>query len=614
MMKQDREFRKRFDARKQELEALFQSLYGPKRQYLDQLEDRLVSFWEKRPDGLKLLDERRGMDPDWYMARSAVGLTMYTDLFAGNLKGLEQKVPYLKELGVTYLHLMPVLKMPQGENDGGYAVDDFNTIDPKFGTNDDFIHLTETLHAHGISLCLDFVMNHTSSTHTWAMLAKQGNKEFQERYQCYDDRTYPDQYEKTVPQVFPTTAPGNFIWCEEMHKWVLSSFYPFQWDLDYHNPVVLNEMVSSMLHLANMGVDVFRLDAVPYIWKELGTTCRNLPQVHTIVRLFRIACEIVCPAVALKGEVVMAPRELAAYFGSPSHPECHFLYGVSLMVNLWSSLASQDARLLMRQTEALLSLPPHCRFLNYIRCHDDIGWGLDEEQERTLGIDPLLHKMFLYHFYEGDFPGSYARGELYNFDPVSMDARSCGTAASLVGFEAAKTEEESNQAYDRLRLLYGTVFALRGFPMISSGDEIGQLNDYSYKQDPLRKDDSRNVHRSPFNWRLAGLRHDRNTMQGKIWTMFQELRTTRAARDVFDPDAEVSTWDPQNPRVFALRRKKGNHIMLCVSNFSDHPEAVRFAYFTGTYVDAFTGKEVVPGWGFEMLPHALLWLENRETL
>ncbi|MDY6344116.1 MAG: alpha-amylase family glycosyl hydrolase, partial [Sphaerochaetaceae bacterium] len=317
MMKQDREFRKRFDARKQELEALFQSLYGPKRQYLDQLEDRLVSFWEKRPDGLKLLDERRGMDPDWYMARSAVGLTMYTDLFAGNLKGLEQKVPYLKELGVTYLHLMPVLKMPQGENDGGYAVDDFNTIDPKFGTNDDFIHLTETLHAHGISLCLDFVMNHTSSTHTWAMLAKQGNKEFQERYQCYDDRTYPDQYEKTVPQVFPTTAPGNFIWCEEMHKWVLSSFYPFQWDLDYHNPVVLNEMVSSMLHLANMGVDVFRLDAVPYIWKELGTTCRNLPQVHTIVRLFRIACEIVCPAVALKGEVVMAPRELAAYFGSP---------------------------------------------------------------------------------------------------------------------------------------------------------------------------------------------------------------------------------------------------------------------------------------------------------
>lgn len=607
-MKQEDVFQKRFDERKAELEQLYQSLYGNNRWYLDQLENRLRRFWEERPEELKRLDAEREGNDGWYMSASSEALTMYTDLFAKNLKGLEQKIPYLKELGVTYLHLMPVLKMPKGENDGGYAVDDFDTIDPKFGTNADFAHLATKLHENGISLCLDFVMNHTSSTHPWAMAAKAGSEEFQLRYQCYDDRSYPDAYEKTVPQVFPTTAPGNFVWCEEMHKWVLSSFYPFQWDLNYQNPVVLNEMISSMLHLANLGADVFRLDAVPYIWKQLGTTCRNLPQVHTIVRLFRLATEIVCPGTLLKGEVVMAPKELSAYFGSPDHPECHILYGVSLMVNLWSSLASQDARLLMDQTQALLSLPVHCHFLNYIRCHDDIGWGLDEEKERELGMDPLGHKMFLYHFYEGDFPGSYARGELYNFDPVSLDARSCGTAASLVGFETAKTEEDKKRALDRLRLLYGTVYALKGFPMISSGDEIGQLNDYSYKDDPLRIDDSRNVHRSPFAWNLAKNRTNPKTRQGKAWAMLQELRETRASCRLFDADAQVSTWDPQNRHVFALKRSKGSEDMLCVSNFSDNVEDVKFAYFMGEYTDLFTGRRLVPGWGFKMQPHELLWL------
>jgi amylosucrase len=304
----------------------------------------------------------------------------------------------------------------------------------------------------------------------------------------------------------------------------------------------------------------------------------------------------------------MAPKELAAYFGSLSQPECHILYNVSSMVNLWDALASQNVRLLKRQTEALLSLPSHCTFLNYLRCHDDIGWGLDEDEERGLGIDPLSHKEFLYHFYEGTFPGSYARGELYNYDSVSKDARSCGTAASLVGFESARTKQEQERAFSRLFLLYATVFALRGFPMISSGDEIGQLNDSSYENDPLRKDDSRNLHRSPYDWRKAELRHDPSTIQGRIWGMFQKLHALRSSYDVFDDDAEVFTWDGQNSHVFALRRRKGSHTMLCVSNFSDNREFARFAYFVGEYVDLFTSRKYTPGLGFVMEPLECLWL------
>ncbi len=610
METQETPFHTRLRERQEELASLLGSLYGPDRAILTNLVERMATAWLKRSQNLKKLDEKRKEDPDWFLSRTMVGMTMYTHLFAGNLRQLEKRIPYLEEIGITYLHLMPILKKPQGENDGGYAVDDYGTIDPAFGTNEDFIHLTETLHHHGIALCLDFVLNHTSSTHAWAQRAKQGEKKYQQRYQCYSDRTWPDQYEKHVPEVFPSTAPGNFVFCGEMKKWVLSSFYPFQWDLNYHNPVVLIEMVSAMLHLANMGVDVFRLDALPYIWKELGTPSRNLPQVHTIARIFRLASEIVCPGIILKGEVVMAPREIASYFGTRTKPECHLLYGVSSMVNLWSSLASQDVRLLRRQTETLLSLPPHCRFLNYLRCHDDIGWGLDEEEERALHIDPKKHKIFLYRFFKGEYPASYARGELYNFDPQTLDARSCGTTASLVGFESAETKEDKERAFLRFKLLYGTLFALSGVPMIASGDEIGQLNDYTFKQDPLRRDDSRNVHRIPFDHKKAKRRSEAGTVQKRIWDTLLELRSVRAGQITFDADAYVSTWDAHNNHVFALKREKNGKTLLCVSNFSDETEHVSFTYFTGTYRDIFTKREVVPGWGFEMGPHEILWLEQ----
>lgn len=377
------EFASRFAKHKDELEWLFMELYH-NREGLEVLEREMAEAYNARSAELKALDKARSADPDWYKRGNMFGMTMYTDLFAGNLKELAKKLPYLKEQKLTYLHLMPLLQMPHPHNDGGYAVEDFDTVDPALGTNKDLEDLTGELRKAGISLCLDFVMNHTASTHRWAMAAKAGDPWFQAYYHLYDDRTIPDQYEQTVPQVFPNTAPGNFTWCEEMHKWVLTTFHDYQWDLNYANPAVFVDMTKSILHLANLGVEVFRIDAVPYIWKQLGTTCRNLPQVHTIVRMLRMVLECVCPAVILKGEVVMAPKELAAYFGTPEKPECHMLYNVSTMVNLWGALASRDTRLLKAQLDALHALPDNCWFVNYLRCHDDIGWGLDEAVETGL--------------------------------------------------------------------------------------------------------------------------------------------------------------------------------------------------------------------------------------
>ena len=586
------DFSARLAKHKDELEWLFMELYHD-REALHTLEAEMEQAWNARTAELKALDKARTADPEWYKRGNMFGMTMYTDLFAGNLKELAKKLPYLKEQKLTYLHLMPLLQMPHPHNDGGYAVEDFDTVDPVLGTNKDLENLTRELRKADISLCLDFVMNHTASTHRWAMAAKAGDATYQAYYHCYDDRTIPDQYEQTVPQVFPNTAPGNFTWCEEMHKWVLTTFHDYQWDLNYANPAVFVDMTKSILHLANLGVEVFRIDAVPYIWKQLGTTCRNLPQVHTIVRMLRMVLEVVCPAVILKGEVVMAPKELAAYFGTPEKPECHMLYNVSTMVNLWSALASRDTRLLKAQLDALHALPKNCWFVNYLRCHDDIGWGLDEAVEKRLGIDPQKHKEYLYHFYEGNFPGSWAKGELYNYDPATGDARSCGTTASLCGVEQALEKDDKtalDYAVKRDLLLHTAMAFLQGFPMLNCGDEIAQLNGWDYKNDPDRVEDSRNLHRSKFNWENAKQRTRKGTLQNALWQGMEELRKMRAD-ECFSPDAWVTTWDSHNPGVLALVRKRGEETLVGLFNFTEYPAGASLDALGGKYTTA-DGKTV----------------------
>lgn len=602
----------RFKAVKDELEWLYMELYGNRDMLLD-LERLMAEAAEGRKGELNRLDERRLADPRWFIRSNAVGETMYTNLFAGTFNGLAKKVDYLRKLGITYLHLMPFLKTPDKDNDGGFAVSDFLDTDRKLGTPDDVEALADVLRENGISLCMDFVMNHTSDEHEWAMKAKAGDPQAQDMYMTFPDRTIPDEFEKTMPEVFPETAPGNFIYSEEMGRWVLSTFYPRQWDLNYHNPAVFNAIAHAMLAWANRGVEVFRLDAVPYIWKELGTSCRNLPRVHTIVRMIRLMLEAVAPAAILKGEVVMAPKELAAYFGTEEKPECHLLYGVSAMVNIWGALASEDIRLLKCQIEDLLALPSHSAFVNYVRCHDDIGWGFDERKEAELGIDPLLHKIFQYRFWSGEFPGSYACGGLYNYDAKTLDARTVGTTASLVGLESAKDAKDREMAIRRFRLIYATVFALKGLPLINSGDEIGMLNDEGYASDPDKKDDSRYLHRPRFDWDKEKRASRNGTTENRLFSIIRELEDIRNGSPLFEPEAEVFTWDSHNDKVFAIRRRNGSKTLLAVFNYSHDIQKARFEYFTGRYHDLLTGREVEPGLWFDLSPYQVLFLADYES-
>ncbi len=588
-----------FDARlarhKDELQWLYCELYEGGQPWFDQLCRDLKNIALDRKESLRCQDRKREADPNWYKSNDILGMMMYVDCFAGNLQGVREKLDYVEECGVNYLHLMPLLESPEGRSDGGYAVSNFRRVQPELGTMEDLEQLADECRERGISLCLDFVMNHTSEDHEWARRARAGEREYMNRYYFYDNYDVPAEFEKTVPQVFPTTAPGNFTWLPDMNKFVMTTFYPYQWDLNYWNPVVLNEMIYNMLNLTNKGIDVIRIDAVPYIWKQLGTSCRNLPQVHTIVRMMRMICEIVCPGVLLLGEVVMEPEKVVPYFGTVEKPECHMLYNVTTMASTWHTVATGDARLLRRQMDIVNGLPKDYVFLNYLRCHDDIGWGLDYPWLSQFGIQEVPHKRFLSDFFTGKFPDSFARGELYNDDPASGDARQCGTTASLCGIEKAAYERDEAALDRAVRFdltLHAYMLTQSGIPVIYSGDEIGQENDYTYHEDPKKWEDSRYLHRGAFRWDKAELRHTPGTIQEKIFDGLRTLEKIRGSHPVFDADAACRTVDTWDDSILGLIKEKDGEKLVALFNFSRYDKVAWVNEEDGMYRNLVTGQEL----------------------
>ncbi len=603
------EFRERMEVHYDELKWLYFELYHSDEQAFDYFCTMLHDSYQARPESLRAWDRIRTSIPGWYKSNGLLGMQMYVNAFAGNLKGVREHLDYLKETGVNYLHLMPLLESPEGRSDGGYAVSDFRKVQPELGTMEDLAELSDQCHRSGISICLDFVMNHTSEDHAWAKRAKAGEKEYQDRYFFFDNWDIPNQFEKTVPQVFPQTAPGNFTWCEEAGKVVMTTFYPYQWDLNYANPTVFNDMTADMLYLCNNGVDIVRLDATPYIWKTLGTNCRNLPQVHTLVRLMHMAADIVCPGTLLLGEVVMEPSKVVPYFGTLDKPECHMLYNVTTMASTWHTVATRDVRLLRHQLETVFALPKEYTFLNYLRCHDDIGWGLDYDFLKQYGIEQVPHKKYLNDYLTGKWYGSDARGELYNDDPTLGDARLTGTTASLCGIEAAEYEKNSEKLDRAVRfdiMLHAFLFTQSGIPVLYSGDEIGQLNDYTYHENPLRFDDSRYLHRGNLNWEDVAKRNAPETREGRLYSAIMHLEKLRAQYRVFDSAADTWIVEPYNDHILGIGRYYDGEKLIALFNFSEYDETA-WINEVEDYVDLLTGEPRaaravgIPAYGFAWL-------------
>ena len=585
-------FHKRMSRHLDELEMLYMGLYHNSSMFAE-LCNQLECFYDERKSSLKESDLKREADSGWYKQNDMLGMMLYIDNFAENIKGVEDRLDYIEKCNVNYIHLMPFLETVEGRSDGGYAVADFRKVQPKLGTMDDLESLTDECHKKGISVCMDFVMNHTSEDHEWAKRARAGDGEYMSRYFFYDSYDIPSQYEKTIPQVFPTTAPGNFTWLSDAKHFVMTTFYPYQWDLNYGNPRVFNEMMYNFLFLANKGIDIIRIDAVPYIWKELGTQCRNLKEVHTIVRMMRMISEIVCPGILLLGEVVMEPEKVVPYFGTVEKPECHMLYNVTTMATTWHTVATRDVSLLKKQLDILSGLPKDYVFLNYLRCHDDIGWGLDYATLRQKGMQEAEHKQYLNDYFRGYTINSNSRGELYNEDPITRDARFCATTASMCGIEKAGFEGNAQAMEKAIRFditLHAYMFMQSGIPILYSGDEIGQVNDYTYKNDPNKADDSRYIHRGAFRWDLEKNIDDPATVEGKMFNRLKELENIRKNEKAFVSYANTWTIETYDPGVLCIGRYYDGEKILGLFNFSEYDKTA-WINEDGEYEDMLTGQK-----------------------
>ena len=609
----DEEYYLRFQKHLDELKWLYTEVYNNEWMF-DELCRQMYQFYTERRDDLKALDRKREADPDWYKKNDMLGVMLYVDNFAGNLQGVKEKLDYLKDSNINYVHLMPLLESPKDRSDGGYAVANFRKVQPELGTMEDLEEVTKACHDRDMSVCMDFVMNHTSEDHEWAVRARRGEGEYMSRYFFYDNYAIPAQFEKTVPQVFPTSAPGNFTYLPELGHYVMTTFYPYQWDLNYRNPRVFNEMMYNFLFFANAGIDVIRIDAVPYIWKELGTSCRNLPRVHTIVRMMRMIGEIVCPGILLLGEVVMEPSKVVPYFGTLEKPECHMLYNVTTMATTWNSVATRDTRLLKNQMDVLDSLPKEYVFLNYLRCHDDIGWGLDYPTLRWWGMEERPHKQYINDFFAGTVEGSFSRGELYNADPVTGDARFCATTASMCGVEKAgfeQDEEQMDAAIRRVLMLHAFMFTESGIPMLYSGDEVGQTNDYSYKDVPEKASDSRYIHRGKFRWELVDDIKNEGSVSERIYHGLDKLEKIRASEKVFMSNAVFYTLDTYEQSVICIVREYEDDRLIGLFNFSEDKKIAWIDQQDGMYKDLITGQEMKAS-GVWVPANGFFWLKREK--
>ncbi|MDX1954539.1 MAG: alpha-amylase family glycosyl hydrolase [Chitinophagaceae bacterium] len=616
----------RFIANATAIDALFREIYGHREDahyYFDQLIDLITTSHATRSDSLKKRDETKMQQGTWFLSNAITGMSLYVDRFCGNLPQLEKKLGYFQKLGVNFLHLMPVFESPAGESDGGYAVSDFRKVDSRFGHLDDLCSLQEKMQEENMYLMLDIVLNHTSHKHAWAQKARKGERKYQDYFYMFDNRVEPDHYDQYMPEIFPESAPGNFTWVPEINKWVMTVFHNYQWDLNYRNPAVFLEMLETIFFYANLGVDVLRIDAPAFIWKQAGTTCQNLPQAHTLLRLIKQCVQVSAPGMALLGEAIVAPREIMKYFGTGLYTakECDFAYNATHMALQWDALATADTRVMLAAQHEILQKPYGTSWINYTRCHDDIGLGYDDYMIRQAGFDPFEHRKFLKDHYSGNRFDSPARGALFSVNPKTNDARISGSLASLCGLEKAleyKDEEAIELAIRKILLLQAHSFFLGGIPMLFYGDELGYTNDYSYLGDPGKSYDNRWMHRPVIDWKKYERANHPGTVEHRVFTATQRLINLRKELSMVADHKNLTWMTPHNIHIAGYLRTFEDQKLYCLFNFSNQPAYLTWYAFKEhgaapqKLFDHWEEREYVVGYDHEYLvlqPYGFMLLE-----
>lgn len=582
-------FNERFQSSLEEISNLYNSVYAyhPNgREAFAQLLETIGKAFAERSDALNERDTQKlQTEPThWFLSNQIAGMSLYVDRFCGSISDLTNKLDYFEKLGVNLLHLMPIFESPEDASDGGYAVSNFRKVDKRFGSLSDLQELEDEMRKRNMYLMLDIVLNHTSDQHEWAIQAKQGDKNRQAYYYFFDDRTEPDEYEKSMPEIFPEAAPGNFTFIKECNKWVMTVFHNYQWDLNYTNPQVFVEMLDTIFFYANLGVDILRIDAPAFIWKEKGTNCQNLLQAHTLLQLIKSCVKVVAPGVALLGEAIVAPHEIMKYFGTGDREakECDYAYNATQMALQWDALATGDTRVMMAAQHELLKKPFGTSWITYTRCHDDIGLGYDDDMIGAAGFNPYAHRKFLKDYFSGNYYDSPAKGGLFSVNEKTGDARISGSLASLCGLETALNKNDAvaiDTAIKKILLMQAMSFFISGTPMIFYGDESGHINDYSYLADEGKNYDNRWMHRPVIDWNKNANVDKPGTIEHIVFSSTQQLLQLRKSLPVIADKKNLTWLKPHNIHIAGFLRAWDNDRVYCLFNFSSRQQSLTWYAF-----------------------------------
>ncbi|HWU14765.1 MAG TPA: alpha-amylase family glycosyl hydrolase [Caulobacter sp.] len=594
----EKDVQRRFLARWPRLEARLAEVYGEDRRwasFIATLKERIWAAAIARPRMLRDLDARRETSQDWLSTSGQSAYTFYVDRFAGDLTGVRKRLDYLDDLGVRWLHPLPLLRPRDGDSDGGFAVADYRQVDPRLGDMDDLEALASDLRARNMGLILDVVCNHTAREHAWAKAARAGDPAYRDYYITLSAEEATAR-ERRLIDVFPDTAPGSFTFDPDMGGHVWTTFYPFQWDLNYANPQVFSEMLEVLVFLASKGVQGFRLDSAPYLWKAEGTTSRNRPQAYAIVEAWHEALAIVAPSVVLVAEAIESLDDVLPFFGRDGSG-CDLAYNNAVMTALWGALADADAGVFNRCLAASSGKPRRAAWLNYVRCHDDVIWN-------ALATYASPEDLIRWSAFYGQ-GGGFSRGRAFQTTPGGVPSTN-GMAAALAGL--APGEGRQSPGARRLTLLYGIVHALDGWPLIYMGDEIGLPNDEDYEADPLRAGDGRWLHRPAMDWSAAEHRNQAGTLEAELFGRFRHLGARAralAAHGVAGPASPVAL---ESSTILAFERTEGAHSLLCLANLADAPISTSLpSTYSATTRDLLTGQDRQGG-SIDLDPYELVWL------
>ena len=625
-----RHFYTRLGANFYAIHSLFHHLYGQREDFETQmvrLVEVMASQYIERDAELKAVDIEREQNHNWFLSQEWVGMALYTDGFAGDLKGVHEHISYFQELGVNMLHLMPLLQCPEGASDGGYAVSDARAVDDRVGTLEDLRALARDMRRRNMLLTMDVVVNHTSDEHEWAKRAREGDPKYQDYYYIFANRDIPDMFEETMPEIFPETAPGNFTFDEAMGKWAMTVFNSYQWDLNYSNPAVFIEMLDIVLFWANQGADIVRLDAVAFLWKKIGTTCQNEREAHLILQLMKDCSQVTAPGVLFIAEAIVAPVEIIKYFGEDAviAKECEIAYNATFMALLWEAVATKNAKLLNQGIRSLPNKLDRATWLNYVRCHDDIGLGFDDADIVQAGYEPYAHRRFLVDYFTGTYDASPARGQPFGRNDKTGDARISGALASLAGLETAlETGDEAavQRSIDIILLLHSMIMSFGGIPLLYYGDETGTLNDCTFLEDESKANDNRWMHRPKIDWEKVALRHQHGTVEQRIFEGLKKLIAVRKSTTAFADYNNRQLLDTENPHLFVFTRNNPfllNNTVLVVGNFDSKPQSLTLSHlgshsafeysqlrdlYSGESPTLFKDQLVIP-------PFRFYWLSDR---